>query len=110
MGATPASCRVEDRRGPAPGGSPAVPARARGARAWGPPRPGRAVSRGAAGPYKEKLLELPAFLSTGGLPSDNDQLLEGLDLTGYFLERHVFWSHNKPLPPARSRFMETLKR
>src|SRR5580704_7874578 len=74
------------------------------------PKTGRAVSRLAAGPYKERLLDLPAFLSTGGLPSDDDQLLKGLDLTGYFLERHVFWSHNKPLPPARSRFMETLKR
>ncbi len=34
------------------------------------------------------------------------ELLQGLDLTGYFLERHVFWPHNKPLPAARSRFME----
>jgi len=74
------------------------------------PRTGRAVSRSAAGPYKEKLLDLPAFLSTGSLPIDSDQLVKGLDLTSYFLERHVFWPHNKPLPPARSRFMETLQR
>src|SRR5437763_88103 len=71
-------------------------------------RPGRAVSRAAAGPYREKLLVLPAFLSTGGLPSDDVELRLGLDLTGYFLERHVFWPHNKPLPPARARFMEIL--
>ena len=38
------------------------------------------------------------------------ELRLGLDLTGYFLERHVFWPHNKPLPPARSRFMESLQR
>jgi len=74
------------------------------------PKTGRAVSRAAAGPYKEKLLVLPGFLSTGGLPSDDEQLRLGLDLTGYFLERHVFWPHNKPLPPARARFMETLQR
>jgi DNA repair protein RecO (recombination protein O) len=74
------------------------------------PKTGRAVSRVAAGPYKEKLLALPGFLSTGGLPADDEQLRLGLDLTGYFLERHVFWPHNKPLPPARSRFMETLQR
>jgi DNA repair protein RecO (recombination protein O) len=72
------------------------------------PKTGRAVSRAAAGPYKEKLIELPAFLSTGGLPADNEELRKGLDLTGYFLERHVFWPHNKPLPAARARFMETL--
>ena len=74
------------------------------------PRTGRAVSRAAAGPNKEKLLPLPAFLSTGGLPSDWEELRQGLDLTGFFLERHVFWPHNKPLPPARSRFMESLQR
>ncbi len=73
------------------------------------PKTGRAVSRAAAGPYREKLLALPAFLSTGGLPADNEELRQGLDLTGYFLERHLFWPHNKPLPPARARFMETLQ-
>ena len=74
------------------------------------PRTGRAVSRAAAGPYKEKLLPLPGFLSTGGVPSDQEALRQGLDLTGFFLERHVFWPHNKPLPPARARFMESLQR
>ncbi|WP_421997654.1 DNA repair protein RecO [Reyranella sp.] len=72
------------------------------------PRTGRAVSRAAAAPYKEKLIELPGFLSTGGLPGDDEELRKGLDLTGFFLERHVFWPHNKPLPAARARFMETL--
>jgi len=74
------------------------------------PKTGRAVSHAAAGPYKEKLLALPAFLSTGGLPADDEELRQGLDLTGFFIERHVFWPHNKPLPPARARFMETLQR
>ena len=74
------------------------------------PKTGRAVSRAAAGPYKEKLLVLPAFLSTGALQAEGGELQEALDLTGYFLERHVFWPHNKPLPPARVRFMETLQR
>lgn len=74
------------------------------------PKTGRAVSRAAAGPYKEKLVVLPGFLSTGGLPSDPEDLRQGLDLTAFFLERHVFWPHNKPLPAARARFMETLQR
>ena len=74
------------------------------------PKTGRAVSRDAAAPFKGKLIELPSFLSTGGFPEDEDALRKGLDLTGYFLERHVFWPHNKPLPAARARFMETLQR
>jgi DNA repair protein RecO (recombination protein O) len=74
------------------------------------PKTGRAVSRAAAEPYRDKLIVLPGFLSTGGLPADADELRQGLDLTGFFLERHVYWPHNKPLPAARSRFMETLNR
>lgn len=74
------------------------------------PKTGRAVSRVAAEPYRDKLIALPGFLSTGGLPLHADELRQGLDLTGFFLERHVFWPHNKPLPAARARFMETLNR
>jgi len=74
------------------------------------PKTGRAVSRAAAEPYRDKLVALPPFLSTGGLPADSEELRQGLDLTGFFLERHVFWPHNKPLPAARARFMETLQR
>jgi DNA repair protein RecO (recombination protein O) len=75
------------------------------------PRTGRAVSRTAAEPYRDRLIALPAFLSgMGGLPADDVELRLGLDLTGFFLERHVFWPHNKPLPAARARFMEALSR
>jgi DNA repair protein RecO (recombination protein O) len=73
------------------------------------PKTGRAVSRTAAEPYAGKLLPLPGFLSTGGVPADDSELRQGLDLTGYFLERHVFWPHNKPLPPARARLIESLQ-
>jgi DNA repair protein RecO (recombination protein O) len=72
------------------------------------PRTGRAVSRTAAEPYRDKLLALPSFLVAGGLPADDDDVGKGLELTGHFLERHVFWPQNKPLPAARSRLMELL--
>jgi DNA repair protein RecO (recombination protein O) len=74
------------------------------------PKTGRAVSRTAAEPYRDKLLPLPTFLASGGLPANSVELRQGLDLTGFFLERHVFWPHNKPLPPARSRFIDSLQR
>lgn len=73
------------------------------------PRTGRAVSRQAGEAYKDKLLALPSFLATREVAKPAD-VLHGLELTGYFLERHVFWPHNKPLPPARDRFIETLQR
>jgi DNA repair protein RecO (recombination protein O) len=73
------------------------------------PKTGRAVSRTAAEPFKDKLLMLPGFLASGGLPADEAAVRQGLDLTGHFLERHVFWPQNRPLPAARARFMETLQ-
>lgn len=75
------------------------------------PRSGRAVSRAAAAPYRDRLLVLPRFLAPGGQvreagPAD---LLDGLELTGFFLERHVFWPHGKTLPAGRSRFIDRLR-
>lgn len=65
------------------------------------PRTGRAVSRAAGEPYKDRLLPLPPFLlsAQGGLaPGD---VRAGLDITGHFLETFVFGPLNRPLPPAR---------
>ena len=73
------------------------------------PRSARAVSRGAAGPYRERLLPLPAFLlpGVGKMPTAAD-ILDGLKLTGYFLASQVFAAHNRPLPAARSRLIERI--
>ena len=65
------------------------------------PKTGRAVSRGAGEPYKARLLALPPFLlsaQTGLGPGD---VGAGLELTGHFLEQHVFAPLNRPLPAAR---------
>jgi len=75
------------------------------------PRSARAVSREAAAPYKEKLLPLPGFL----LPEAGEKLvrqdiLDGLKLTGYFLQSAVFAPHNRPLPMARERLVERISR
>lgn len=65
------------------------------------PRTGRAVSREAGEPYKERLLPLPPFMlsSQGGLSAGD--VRAGLDITAHFLELFVFGPLNRPLPPAR---------
>jgi DNA repair protein RecO (recombination protein O) len=75
------------------------------------PRSARAVSHGAAGPYRERLLPLPAFLlpGAGKMPAAAD-ILDGLKLTGYFLASQVFAAHNRPLPAARDRLIERISR
>ena len=73
------------------------------------PRTGRAVSREAGEPYKDKLLALPPFLlsAQGGLsPGD---IGAGLALTAHFLEAFVFGPLNRPLPPARLWLLDRLR-
>jgi DNA repair protein RecO (recombination protein O) len=65
------------------------------------PKSGRAVSAGAAVPFAQRLLPLPAFLRDPTQPSAAEDWLAGLRLTGFFLARDVFALQNRPLPPAR---------
>jgi DNA repair protein RecO (recombination protein O) len=76
------------------------------------PRSGRAVSREAAAPYRERLFPLPAFLTGGrGGPPANDvaiDIAQGLALTGFFLERRILQPQGGRLPAARTRLVEQL--
>jgi len=73
------------------------------------PRTGRAVSRPAGEPYRDKLLKLPPFLlgAQAGLGAGDVDL--GLILTGHFLEQFVFAPLNRPLPPARIWLVDRLR-
>jgi len=76
---------------------------------WVSPKSARAVSREAGEPYKAHLLALPNFLRQGGATADTiDEVLQGLKLTGYFLERHIFAPHQKQMPQARGRLVGRL--
>ena len=74
------------------------------------PKTGRAVSREAGEPYKDKLLLLPSFLSPLSHVSYGDGAMEdvltGLQMSGYFFEHWVFTHHTKGIPEARLRFQE----
>ena len=70
------------------------------------PRTGRAVSAGAAEPYKERLLPLPGFLTGGGAQGATARdVVAALRLTAYFLERDVLTPRGLKLPDARSRLL-----
>lgn len=73
------------------------------------PRTGRAVSLHAAGVYAEKLLALPAFLTSDADP-DWAQLLQGLALTGHFIERQFFAERRADVLAARGVMVDRLKR
>ncbi len=70
------------------------------------PKSGRAVSLAAGAIYKERLLRLPEFLKPGGGAMDEEEILCGLTMTGYFLEHWVFNHHTKGVPESRLRFAQ----
>ncbi len=75
------------------------------------PNTGRAVTAEAAEPWRDKLLRLPEFLREDGdaYGADLADVRDGLALTGWFLERHVFAPQNLNLPAARTRFVEAFR-
>ncbi len=78
------------------------------------PRTGRAVSRKAGEGYEERLLALPGFLlgPNGGdeRPWSARDILDGLALTGHFLESHVLAPHGVRVPAARTRLVDRIGR
>ncbi len=73
------------------------------------PKSGRAVSREAAEPYRDRMLPLPEFLAGGGR-ADASAVVDGLRLTGFFLERHVFAPRGLAMPAQRDAFVSGLSR
>ena len=73
------------------------------------PRSAAAVSRAAAVGYESRLLPLPPFLLQGG-PAEWIEILDGLRLTGFFLERSVLTEWKADVLAARERLVDRLKR
>ena len=71
------------------------------------PKSGRAVSREAGAPYRERLLPLPGFLrGETELPHPDDgELAAGFRLTGHFLDAHVWGPQGRNAPDERARFV-----
>jgi DNA repair protein RecO (recombination protein O) len=75
------------------------------------PKSGRAVSRAAGEPYRDRLLPLPSFLlEPSASYSEQASLEEAFLLTGYFLERHVFDVRGEGLPQVRLNFLKAVSR
>jgi len=73
------------------------------------PKSGRAVSRDAGLPYRDKLFRLPEFLKEGSRKSaDRESLGEAFRLTQYFLNRHVYEPRGLEPGTARDVFIRTV--
>lgn len=71
------------------------------------PKSGGAVAKHHAGKFANRLLALPSFL--GGVACPSHDWVAGLDLTGYFLTKRVFATHNSDIPSARRRLADMVE-
>jgi DNA repair protein RecO (recombination protein O) len=75
------------------------------------PKSGRAVSRQAGEPWKDRLLALPAFLcATFARDPSPQDIVDGFALTGFFLVRHVLEPRGLSLSEARASFIGAIGR
>ena len=74
------------------------------------PKSGRAVSAAEAEPYAGKLLPLPGFVRDGGGEASWGEILDGVTLTGHFLERDLLTDRSRSILEARGRLVERLRR
>lgn len=77
---------------------------------WVSPKSGGAVSGAAGAPYAGKLLRLPSFLIDGSGEGSWPDILDGLKLTGFFLDRDLLTERRGLVLDARSRLVERLRR
>lgn len=73
------------------------------------PKSGRAVSRAAAEPYKDRLLPLPSFLHARGNASPDD-IRAALRLTAHFLHQHVWQARDVDPPTVREPLIDMLSK
>ena len=70
------------------------------------PSSGRAVTLEGAGSYKDRLLKLPNFIVSHDHEYDNNDIVNGLELTEYFLRKRFFEPNNLNFPQSRNRLKE----
>lgn len=74
------------------------------------PKSGGAVSAGAAAGYEARLFRLPPFLRGADSDPALADVLDGLAITGHFLDRDLLEGRNRDLLTARERLVGRLKR
>ena len=72
------------------------------------PKTGKAITKEAGAPYHDKLFLLPKFLNNEVEDMGYQDIVDGLKITGYFIDKELYKPHNRQIPSARIRFAELI--
>lgn len=72
------------------------------------PKTGRAASRSAGAPWRDRLLAFPLFLQDETATATATDISAAFTLTGYFLNRDVLAPRGFVLPPSRALYLAAL--
>jgi DNA repair protein RecO (recombination protein O) len=71
------------------------------------PKTGKSVTKSVGLEYHDKLLKLPKFLINNQEEASNEDMVNGLTLSGYFLYKHIYQPKNFLMPDARSKILSS---
>jgi len=74
------------------------------------PKSGGAVSAAAAAGYEARLMRLPPFLRAADANPSLPDVIDGLAITGHFLDRDILDGRNRDLLSVRERLLDRLGR
>ena len=74
------------------------------------PKSGGAVSAGASAGYEARLMRLPPFLRGADTNPSLPDVIDGLAITGHFLDRDILDGRNRDLLSVRERLLDRLGR
>jgi DNA repair protein RecO (recombination protein O) len=72
------------------------------------PKSGKAVSADAGAPFRDRLFPLPAFLRETGAAAPPRDIIDGLKLAAYFLDRHLFEPRGVSFPEQQDWIIRAL--
>jgi DNA repair protein RecO (recombination protein O) len=72
------------------------------------PKSGKAVSKEAGEPFRDRLFRLPAFLRENGAAAPGGDIIDGLKLAAWFLDRHLFEPRGQPFPEQQNWIIRVL--
>lgn len=72
------------------------------------PKTGKAVCEKVGLPYRDRLFAFPQYIVDENYHPNPSEIVDSLSMTGFFLNKNFFQTHNLKFPPSRASLLENL--